>query len=61
MKPVVQADISEGQVAPRGGGGMMIMIIKCTLLNPLRAKSHPHQFSPHNIHTLPREKVMRFY
>ena len=33
----------------------------CSFLNPLSPNGDQHQFSPHNIHTLSRDKVMRIY
>ena len=31
------------------------------VINPLSPNGEQHQFSPNNIHTLPRDKVMRIY
>ena len=31
------------------------------VINPLSPSGEQHQFSPNNIHTLPRDKVMRIY
>ena len=33
----------------------------CSFLNPLSPNADQHQFSPDNIHTLSRDKVMRIY
>ena len=33
----------------------------CSFLNPLSPNGDQHQFSPNNIHTLSRDKVMRIY
>ena len=39
---------------------MVIMILStCSRFNPLSPNSDQHQFSPNNIHTLSRDKVMR--
>ena len=39
---------------------MVIMIFStCSRFNPLSPNSHQQQFSPNNIHTLSRDKVMR--
>ena len=32
---------------------------KYTFINPLSTNGDQHQFSPHDIHTLSRDKVMR--
>ena len=46
------------------GTDLTIKLTMCETLylftfNPLSAKSDQHQFSPNNIHTLSRDKVMR--
>ena len=52
-------DVQQLFDSPISGEISWKLILENYLFNPLSANSDQHQFSPNNIHTLSRDKVMR--